>query len=203
MKTTSIIVLSFVLISCTSTTKSLWKDPTYKEKIASFLITNDGKKLAIIGNKYHYIFELENSLRTILLSNKRNQLKPLFYSFNVDKNNSISGKYILKFSTKKQSDIKEIKELGFKNKTYSNGRKNSTYTFSGSINGRRYSTNKNINAHYKFNKPYTITVKEPPTFIGNVGKTLATPIAVAADGVKTIAGIILIPIYAIILTNKY
>ena len=202
MKTLPFLLASLLLISCSSTTKSLWENSTYKEKVSTFLITKDGEKLAIIGDKYHYIFKLESSLKNILLSKKRNQIKPLFYSFKVDDNNNVSGGYSLKYNNKNRNDNAEIENLGFKNKTYKN-RKNSIYSFTGSINGQRYTTNKDINANYKFNKPYIIKVEEPSTFLGNIGKILATPIAVAADGVKTIAGIVLIPIAAIVLTNTH
>jgi len=200
MKKLPFLLFSLLLISCTSTTKSLWENPTYKEKVSAFLITEDGEKLAILGEKYHYIFNLENALKDILVSKKRSQLKPVFYSFKIDKNNNISGKYTLNYTSKKQDEIEAIKNLGFINKVYGNRK---TYIFSGSIKGQRYIPNEDINAVNKFNKSYTIKVEEPPTFIANAGKTLATPVAVAVDGVKTIAGIILIPIYAVVLTNKY
>ena len=202
MKKSPFLLFSLLLISCTSTTKSLWENPTYKEKVSAFLITEDGEKLAILGEKYHYVFNLENALKDILVSKKRSQLKPVFYSFKIDKNNHISGKYILNYSSKKPDEIEAIKKLGFINRVYGN-KKTSAYIFSGSIKGQRYITNKDLNTVYEFNKSYTIKVEEPPTFIANAGKTLATPVAVAVDGVKTIAGIILIPIYAIVLTNKY
>jgi len=54
MKKSPFLLFSLLLISCTSITKSLWENPTYKEKVSAFLITEDGEKLAILGEKYHY-----------------------------------------------------------------------------------------------------------------------------------------------------
>jgi len=202
MKTLTFLLFSLLLTSCTSTTKSLWENPAYNEKISSFLITENGEKLAIIGKKYHYIFSLENNLKDILISKKRDQLKPVFYSFKADKNNNISGKYTLNYTNKNPDEIAEIKILGFTNRVYGD-RKTSTYIFSGALNGQRYTPDKNINANYEFNRSYTIKVEEPSTLTGNTVKALVTPVAVATDGVKTIAGMILIPIYGVVLTNKY
>lgn len=188
MKMIPIIIGSFILMSCT--TISLWKNPIYEEEVATFLITEDGKKLAIIGSKYHYIFELEANLKNILLSNNKKQLKPYFDLFKVNKNNNISGGYTIRYTGENEKYISWLEKMGFESKTY---RDRTTSTYSGSIKGQRYTANKKINTIYKFNKPYTIRVEEPSSLISNVGKILATPIAVAADGVLTIAGITLLP----------
>lgn len=190
MKIIPIIICSFILMSCTGTTKSLWKNPIYKEKISTFLITDDGKKLAVIGSKYHYIFQLETNLKNILLSKNKKLLKAHFGLFKVNKNNNISGRYTIKYTGKNEKHINWLEKMGFESKIYRN---RTTSTYSGSINGQRYTANKKINTINKFNKPYTIRVEEPSSLVSNIGKTLATPIAVAADGAKTIAGVILLP----------
>ncbi len=90
IKTITILIYIFLLSSCT--TKRLWENPSYEEIIESYFITEDGKKLAIIGKKYHYIVPINSELKKILLS-KSQFINPLFHSFKVDKNNNITGKY--------------------------------------------------------------------------------------------------------------
>jgi len=173
----------------------MWENPNYKEKIGSFLISEDGTKFAIVGEKYHYIINLENNLRNILTSKIRKSLKPSFYSFKVDKENNITGNYTIYYLSKKNINEKWLKNNGFKNRTKRNNKKY-IYTFSGHVNGKRYSANKNINKSFSFNKPYYLKIEEPSSILGNIGKILATPITVAVDGVKTVAGVVFFTAFA-------
>ncbi|MBT8113117.1 MAG: hypothetical protein KJO47_05515 [Gammaproteobacteria bacterium] len=189
MKTIYVLIISLILISCTSTTESLWENPSYKEKIGRFLISEGGTKLAIIGEKYHYIFDLDKELKNILLSTIRASLKPSFYSFKVDENNNISGKFILYYSSDNKKDIEWLTKSGFINKTRRND-KLFTYTFLSAINGKRYSTTTNANKSIDFSKPYFLKIEEPSSLLSSTGKIVATPITVAADGVMTISGVV-------------
>lgn len=188
-------MFSLFLMSCTSTTESMWKNSYYKEKIGNFLISEDGMTLAIIGEKYHYIISLDKDIKNILISTERKFLKPSFYSFKVDKENNVSGSYTLYYSSKNNNDEKWLKNNEFKNKASRNNKKH-TYTFSGTVNGKRYSTNKDINKIFNFNKSYYLNIEESSSLFGDVGKILATPITVAVDGVKAVSGIVLLTAFA-------
>lgn len=178
---------SLLLIAC-GTTGNLWKNPTYKEKVGSFLITEDGEKLAIIGSEYHYIFKLDNKLKNILLSKKRELVRPQFYSFKVDGENNVSGKFKIYYSSKNENDGVWFKENGFKEINRRNG-KVIRYIYSSSVSGKRYSTNDEINQSFDFNKPYIVQIEEPASVISNIGKILATPVTVAIDGATAVAGV--------------
>lgn len=182
-------------MSCASTTESMWKNTYYKEKIGSFLMSEDGVTLAIIGEKYHYIISLDTELKNILISTKRIFLKPSFYSFKVDKDNNVSGNYTLYYSNKNKNDEKWLNNNGFKKQT-SHSDKKYTYTFSGSVNGKRYSINKDINKNFSFNESYFLNIEESSSSYGNIGKMLATPITVSVDGVKAVSGIVLLTAFA-------
>ena len=180
-KNIAILIVGLLLTSCSLTNK-MWKDSRYEESISSFLITQNGGNLIIIGDKYHYIFPVTNRLKTILLSDKRQFITPRFYGFEIDRNNNISGKFYLNFSIKHQKDhITWLNNSGFIFKSkYSRSKKQ--YTFTDNIKGKRYSADKLINSRYKFKKPYSLSIREETTLLGKIGKILSTPITVAADG---------------------
>lgn len=188
MKKIYMLLISFLLISCAPTTNYIWGKSTYKEKIGSFLVSKDGKNLVIVGEKYHYIFNLDNKLKNILISEKRKLLKPSFSYFTVDNENNIFGKYTLYYSNKDNNHQKWFKKNGFKSYTKKN-KKQYKYSFSGHVKGKRYSTNKKINSSFNFNKTYSLEIEEPTSTLGYLGKLLATPITIAADGVLSVTGV--------------
>lgn len=200
MKKLILLVSSLLLIAC-GTTGNLWKNPTYKEKMGSFLITEDGEKFAIIGSKYHYIFHLDNKLKNILMSKNRSLLRPSFYSFKVDDENNISGKFKIYYSSKNENDGVWFKENGFKESTYRKS-KVIRYIYSGSVSGKRYSTNEEINQSFDFNKSYIVQIEEPASVISHIGKILATPVTVAVDGATAIGGVAVFTLLATVVIIK-
>ena len=154
--------------------------PSYTETISSFLITKKSNKLVIIGEKYHYIFNIDTKLKKLLLSKNRKKLSTAFNSFRVDLNNTITGNYNIFISSDKVDDknhAKLLNEVGFKKDT---SQKN--HFLVGSIKGKRYIAKK-IPAQYKFNKRYKIYIQEEKItgkYIDetNVVLVLLSPIAV-------------------------
>jgi hypothetical protein len=189
MKIISLLILSLMLVSCTHFTKDMWKKPNYQEEIAAFLLTEDGKTLVVIGEKYHYIFEIDDTLKKILLSDQRKLIKPEFKQFEVDRDNEVSGRILLKYSSKNLDDYFMITKLGFSSDWH--GR---NYFFTKQLKGKRYTTNKEINTAFNFNHPYSINIRRPPSMGAAVGKVLLTPITVALDGAVTVASVPLFPI---------
>jgi len=195
MKNIQIIPLFLsVLMLSSCVTKDMWKESSYNETIKSFLMTDSGEKLVVISKNYHYIFTLSNDLKHILLSSKRELLKPSFYHFRVDNNDNISGKYILNYFNKSKNQAKEFQSLGFKNKKLQN-KESSLYTFQGKLQGKRYLANKVISSSQTFNKDYHVRIKEETSIISKIGKTLATPVTAAVDGVLIIGGAVLVSIF--------
>ncbi|WP_372998755.1 hypothetical protein [Sulfurimonas sp.] len=182
MKIISIALLFSVLFSGCATIQ-LWEDPKYKETFEEFLITEDGSKLVILGEKYHYIFSTNEKLKEILLSNKRKNIKPVFEDFKVDINNSIQGKYNLFYNTNDKESKNDIwlEKIGFETSKRAS-KKIFTYKYSGSMKGVRYLPKEPIISKYKFNNKYNIYIEEEPTTFYNTGRALLTPITVAEDG---------------------
>ena len=46
-------------------------DGQYEETLKAFLITQDGKKLVVLGQRYHYIFDLPPALYKVMTSSYR------------------------------------------------------------------------------------------------------------------------------------
>ena len=197
MRLTLLIICSLFIISCAGgSTEKLWKNPVYKEKVESFLISDDSEKLVIIGNKYHYIFELDHDLKKILLSKNKSQLKARFSLFKVNGNNVVSGKYYLNYIGDNKEYRDWLNKVGFESRI---NRDRTVFSYSGSMIGQRYTANKKIITTNNFNKQYTLRVEEPSTL--SIGKVLATPIAVVADGVKLAASIYLVPLVLIFVSR--
>ncbi|MEE9339319.1 MAG: hypothetical protein V3U87_14680 [Methylococcaceae bacterium] len=188
IKTITILIYIFLLSSCT--TKRLWENPSYEEIIESYFITEDGKKLAIIGEKYHYIVPITSELKKILLS-KSQFINPLFHSFKVDKNNNITGKYrTLNHTNQNKNNIPPLKKEDLAKKNHHKEILKYSDTNS-SIVGKRYIAKKINKSNYKFKKTYYITVEEEPSQLIKTGKILVSPITVTADGAMLLVGIAL------------
>ncbi len=189
IKIITILIYIFLLSSCT--TKRLWENPSYKEIIESYFITEDGKKLAIIGEKYHYIVPITSELKKILLS-KSQFINPLFHSFKVDKNNNIIGKYqTLNPINQNKKNTPPLKKPDLANKKDHHNRILEYSDTDSSIVGKRYIGKKINKSNYKFKKAYYITVEEEPSKLVKTGKMLVSPITVTADGAMLLVGIAL------------
>jgi hypothetical protein len=171
-------------------TPKLFNDKEYTEKIMSFMITADDKKLVVIGERYHYIFDMPDGLLPVLKADYRKILNSSFYNFHVH-DSAVDGRYDL---TLPQSASAEDKQQaiadGFKVDPFGNIR------FEGEIQGTRYSAadfEQKLTAQ-PFNQNYTVGVTETLSTIDKGVRMLATPVTVAADGVLMLGGVLLIPV---------
>lgn len=199
------ILVSCFLSACTIHTETLWKTPetkevVYVENISHFLITEDGEKIVIIGDKYHYVFPNQNDLANILKWSDRKLLSAKFHrNFNVDTSNQISGDYLILCDNKELTKEQEqwLWDNGFVIKV-NDGK--AAFVLEKQIHGKRYLSKEklNLSKYAKLNKEYKITIyAEKANFWGNKWvKAAQTPITVAEDGLATIA---LSPLIAIAL----
>ena len=134
-------VVKILLLSCMTlqscvTTDLMWADSTYSESIENFLISSDGEQLVIIGEKYHYIFPTEKKLTSILLSNEKKNIEPVFYNYRVQPDGIITGAYTLRYVYKNKTpeNNKWLEQNGF---SYSKKNKNgqAIYIQRGSLQG--------------------------------------------------------------------
>lgn len=80
------LLLTLVFSGCSSYQRNLLRDTQYTESISSILITEDNKKLAVIAPKYHYVFDMPQTLPEILNSSFRKNIEANFFFFRVKNN---------------------------------------------------------------------------------------------------------------------
>ena len=166
-------------------------DETYIEHVSAFLITKDGKKLVVLGERYHYIFDLPDKLRPVLTASYRKSLHTSFSSFHVD-GGDVTGNYDTVLSKDASADERQA--------AAADGviARRDQLRLGGNIAGKRYSTEgftlKPDGAAQAFNERYTVGIDEAPSAFAKGLRILATPVTVAADGVLVLGGILLLPV---------
>lgn len=182
----SLLILN--LMSCN--TASLWqKEYSYTETAQEFLITNDGNKIIILGEKYHYILDDNNGvIKKILTWDKRSNLKMTIYDLEVIKSNKVIGSVMISTDPEKKhtftkNEIKFFDELEF---SQPNFMYDDLLEKQISINGTRYLPKPGVNyeTHSSLNKRYKFEVK----YDDNIKKAALTPVFVAADGLGVALG---------------
>ncbi|HHT8900837.1 TPA: hypothetical protein ACT5CR_000352 [Burkholderia cenocepacia] len=175
-------------------TPKLYKNDAYSEHVSAFMMTEDGKKLVVLGTRYHYIFDLPAQLRPVLLSGYRKSVRTTFEGFHAS-GGSVTVHYRIVLPKDASDDDRRAASAdGFASEP-------AGLVLEGDIDGKRYSTEgfveKDKAAAQPFNRPYSVYIKESPSVVGMGLRILATPITVAADGVLVLGGIVLVPFAAI------
>jgi hypothetical protein len=194
-----LIASSFVLVAAmlgTGCTISMFSNYSYNENISSILISQDKKKIVVISEKFHYIFDAPPTLINTLESPIHSKITASFDSFKVTKDNAITGTIQL-HPTGETSDAERAiaKELGFYfyNKNYKQG----NFNWMGYIKGTRYSAKEftmPTTTYYKLSKPYVVRIEAERTTIEKWLRAPLTPITVALDGAIALGAIVLAPI---------
>lgn len=172
-------------------TSALQGTKTYSEEhINGFYISADDKTLAIVGEKYHYIFPLSPGFKYILTSEKRSKIRPQFGDFYLLANAGVAGSYTLSISTTELNDAEQsaLKNAGFT-------QVKNDLVLKGQLEGQ-YFTAKRIDNASAFSRPYAINLVKDSSLPAPV-KVALTPITVAADGVLWIGGAALISLFCV------
>ncbi|WP_175777838.1 5-formyltetrahydrofolate cyclo-ligase [Burkholderia anthina] len=189
------VAASGVLAGCTHfgpVTNHVMKDPEYRETLSAFLISADGKKLVVLGTRYHYIFDVPPALAVNLTAPYRPKLYTDFDDFETH-GDKITGRYVLQLSREDAPAGSELRERaladGFKDQGYK-------LTESGTIGGKRYQPNDVTPSSIPqaFNHAYDVKVIERPSVLGQGAKLALSPITMAADGAIGLLGLALFPI---------
>jgi hypothetical protein len=167
-------------------TPKLYEQHNYDETSTSFYVTEDGSKVVVLGEKYHYIFDdVAPSLKNILLSplELRKVVLADLSNFYVRRDNVVTGDYTLSLSsTASEEQRKSALDAGFVPPGP---------TLSGQLKGLRYSTEgfAATAQTQKFSQPYVVSIEEEGSM---VAKILLTPIAVTADGALILGALFLL-----------
>jgi hypothetical protein len=191
------ILITANLTSCM--TMKLWQKGSYVENFKNFLITKDGKKIVILGEKYHYIFD-DNSgdLYQLLTWENNSKLEIENYNFRISKINEIICSITIKNKSQKNStthlskkDKSFLQKLGFVN----NSSDEVIFKKNIIISGQRYypKTGLNYGTSTPLNHDYSVNI-EIDDYANKTKKIALTPVAVAGDGalVFAIVGLIVL-----------
>lgn len=191
----SITAVSGLLAGCEHfgpVTDAWLEDSKYEETLTAFLISKDGKKLVVIGKRYHYVFDLPPQLHKVMTASYRPKLRTSFDAFEAQ-GDKISGRYTMMLPHADAPRDSETRahalEDGFADDGYD-------ISESGTISGKRYMPSSIDGAAIPqaFNSEYRVNVTEKPTPVGKAIKLALSPVTMAADGGLLLAGIALFPI---------
>lgn len=191
-----IFILAISNTSCTTTQALHNNRSTHTEKIKSFLIAQDKRTLAIAGEEYHFIFPLNEPLKSALEWPERGKLNPTFGDFTATANQKIKGSYQLGANISQLSAQEQqfLISHGFR-------RQGDLLVHDATIQGTYYRAgNVKLPQTAYFRQPYTVTVIFPDSPADTAVKAALTPLALAADGITVVLGsIVYIPIWLILL----
>ena len=175
----------------------LFKDGEYRETIDRFLVTEDGKKLVVLGKQYHYILDMPAHLEAVLAAPYRKWVTASLYGF-VAKGDKINGEFDLHIRDARKrmtaDDYQRALADGFTERA-------AKLVLLGSVSGTRYTTDgfKLDQNSSTFNEPYEISVTDAITPVGKAARLLVTPVTLAADGALVIGAVVLSPLIVPIL----
>jgi len=181
----------FLLPGCASTPEG---EPVHgKEAMVSFLASKDGRKLVIVGEKHHYVFDGDPSVASILRWDGRTRITPaLVGEFKVERNQNFEGQYVLlAFDADLSADDQAfLTQTGFaKTEVKYGDRTGPALRYFGSVKGRRYEAGvlKQDEA-VDFSRTQYLKYVEQETASGPADKAAPTPLARAADGSLVLGG---------------
>jgi hypothetical protein len=169
-------------------TKKLYEthDTEYEETALSFLVTEDGSQVVVVGKSYHYIFhDITPSLKEILTGPLRKVVAADLSNFYVRRDNAVTGDYAISLVPEaSDEERRSAVNAGFATPEL---------TLSGHLEGTRYSAEgfPAIAKTQEFTRPYVVSIREQESSSRLAGKILLTPITVAADGVLILGGVAL------------
>ncbi|MBZ5790316.1 hypothetical protein K8353_09360 [Burkholderia contaminans] len=193
--TAGAIIVAAGLTGCTA---MLFEDGKYEETVDRFLVSEDGKKFGVLGEKYHYIFDMPEHLGAVLASPYRKSINASLDGF-VAEGSKISGKFRLQLrrADMTDDDWNRALEDGF-TKRGSNDLEmkdalaGSRYRADGFAQGKTWSS---------FAHSYKIDVTDRITTAGKAVRVLATPVTLAADGVMMVGAVVLTPIAVVMIAS--
>ncbi len=162
------------------------KPRIYTEQVASLLISQDRKQLVVLGDQYHYVFEAPADLLRLLESTLKPRLSAAIGPFHVALDGSTQGGYQVFLPPDLSEDEAELAQsLGFaKSASETPG-----WFLTRPLQGKRYvvgNTFRAARSPHLLNRAYTVTVEALEAPGQKTVEQLATPVAIASDGVLLI-----------------
>jgi hypothetical protein len=192
-----IIFLCISQFSCATQALHDYKS-TSTDQLKSFLLAQDGSLLVVAGSQYHFMFSLNEPLRSILKWQKRGLIQPKFDTIEVSANQKITSRFRFSVADKdlNATDRSFLKQHQF----YLEG---VNWQYNDSLKGTRYAAgNVKLPQAVLFNKAFTIKMQEPDGLPETAMKVALTPLTVTADAVMITVGLIPMTVVALAVFNN-
>lgn len=191
-----IIFLCISQFSCATQALHDYKS-TSTDQLKSFLLAQDGSLLVVAGSQYHFMFSLNEPLRSILTWQKRALIQPKFDTILVSANQKIESSFRFSVADKSlnAADRTFLKQHQFYLES-------GTWQYNDSLKGTRYAAgNVKLPQAVLFDKPFTIKMQEPDGLPETAMKVALTPLTVTADAVMVTVGLIPMTVVALAVFN--
>jgi hypothetical protein len=170
---------------------------TSTDELKSFLLAQDGSLLVVAGSKYHFMFSLNEPLRSILKWQKRARIQPTFNTILVSANQKIESSF--RFSVANENlttaDRAFLKQHEFSLVA-------NAWHYNDTLKGTRYAAgNVQLPQAVLFNKPFAIKMQEPDGLPETAMKVALTPLTVTADTIMVTVGFI--PMSLVVMAALY
>jgi len=190
---TLLAAFTFLIFTGACFTPALYEKPAeetryFTEEISSFLITQNGQSLIVIGKQHHYIFTANDTLKFVLGWAEKKRVKANFNHFVIRSDQTVYGSYSL---TVNMNDLNAAAKNVLLKHEFEQDKKQNTLRYNGSVNGVRYlAGNVTIPATLKLNQKYTLEMTEHyPSASAAIQRVLLTPLALVGDGLLILGGI--------------
>lgn len=179
-------------VGCASTPEG---DPVHgKDRVLSFVAAKDGRKVAIVGENYHYVFDGDPSVAALLRWDGRTKVTPaLIGELKVARNQSFEGQYVLLAldADLTPEDRSFLIQTGFAKADVKYGdRTGPMLRYFGTVYGTRYAAVALKSADkIDFSRRQYLPYVEQETLSGPFTKAAPSPLAYAADGSTLLGGV--------------
>lgn len=179
-------------VGCASTPEG---DPVHgKDRVLSFVAAKDGRKVAIAGDKYHYVFDGDPSVAALLRWDGRTKVTPaLIGELKVARNQSFEGQYVLLAfdADLTPEDRNFLVQTGFAKAEVKYGdRTGPVLRYFGTVYGKRYAAVALKSADtVDFSRRQYLKYVEQETLSGPFSQAARSPLAYGADGAMLLGGV--------------
>lgn len=171
----------------------IWGDKSYGEEIDQFYVGSDGRSIALIGDKYHYVFSDNSGLLKNVLTLKQKSVLEINTKkthLKLNKNNDVSGDFVLEgpASILPREDLRSLRAWGFVPD------KKDVISVKIKLVGRRYAPRFLGQGAAKLNELYTLQIYYSDSNLAkDVGKAAITPVAVTLDAAILVGKVVFFP----------
>jgi len=166
---------------------------TYTEKVSTLLMSHDKKRLVILGERYHYVFDAPPDIVALLASPLKARASARIQPFHVDLDGGTAGRYSLLLpDTLSEDEARQAQAMGFARDPQGAG-----WQLDNQLEGRRFIQGNTVRAgrtKETLSHQYEVSVEAEETRGEKAAQDLASPIAVTADGMLMVYLAVLVPI---------